>query len=442
MKNRVFWVCIILWVLITLARLINHQPWFDEAWAWILVKNFHFGSILSSLKYEGHFFVWYLLLLPFAKLNLWYPYSMLIMNWLCCFGAICLMWLYAPFNNWLKGFITFSFPFLAYYSIIARCYSVGILLLFVLCCLYKDKIKHPIIYSVIIFLCANTSLMALFGSLAFGILLIFDLFKNKQFKDLKICFGIAFLSVVAFILQTVNVETANIMPSMINGISFKALINPFFLPQIINIILLIIFIACFLYGFYKDKKVLFFITLNYVLLLVFFKFVYAGSFWHHYFFYIYLICASWLALSSENIENKSKQIITILLCIISFIFIFDLHYEARIFNSQSYTVAQYLKTKQNSRLILFNPIYIPIVPYLNKENIDIFNQYETEEYKEKPLDFSLLENIITENKTNYGCFYKELVQSLYKKNGKTIKFILDKNIADKYYIYRIEIIRY
>ena len=437
LKNKVFWICITFWSLITLTRLINHQPWADEALAWSLVKYFQFGSILDSLKYEGHFFVWYLILLPFAKFDLWYPYSMLIMNWLFCFGAICIMWIYAPFNNWLKAFITFSFPFLAYYSVVARCYSIGILLLFILCCLYKDKLKHPIIYSIIIFFCANTSIIALFGSFAFGILLLFDLFRNKQFKDLKICLSIVILEIIAFIVQTIKVQTTNIAESMAKGIHFSQILNLFPFPHIINAILLIGFICGFLYCLSKDKKTLFFISLTYCCMFYLFRFWYAGDFWHHYFFYIYLICACWMILYSENITENTKKMIIILLCSVSLIYIFGKNYEPRVYSSQSKVIAEYMKTKQDACLILKHPFFVASLPYLNEKDFDIVVKMKLKE----PYTIEEIKEYINLNKVNYIFFYKDLKENIEGQNYKNLKFILDKNIASVFYIYKIEIIK-
>lgn len=438
LKNKIFWICIIFWSLITLIRLINHQPWLDEANAWGIAKSFQPDKILDLLKYEGHFFVWYLLLLPFAKFDFWYPYSMLIMNWIFCFMSIFIMWIYAPFNNWLKAFITFSFPFLAYYSIVARCYSIGILLLFILCLLYKDRLKHPIIYSIIIFICANTSMIALFGAFAFGMILLFDLLKNKQYNNLASSLGIAGLSVITFIIQTIKVETTNIMPKMAEGIHLSQILNPFPFPQTLNIILLTVFIVGFLYCFFKDKKALFFISVTFLCMLYFFRFWYTGDFWHHYFFYIYLICACWIELSSENITDNIKKIITILLCAVSFIYIFGRNYEPRVYNSHSKVIAEYMKSKQNAHLILKHPFFLATFPYIkNSKDFDIsINQKINEPYTIKDI-----KEKIKSNKTNYVFFYKDLNTNVEQAKSNDIRFILDKNIANVFYIYKIEIIK-
>ena len=123
--SKGFWFCITFWIIFTLARVFTHQPWSDEANAWELARNFEFGSILESIKYQGHFFVWYFILLPFAKFDFAYPYSMLLINWAFCFAALVVLWRFAPFNSWIKGLMTFSFPFFTYYPVVARCYSIG-----------------------------------------------------------------------------------------------------------------------------------------------------------------------------------------------------------------------------------------------------------------------------------------------------------------------------
>lgn len=437
MKNKIFWICIILWIVITLIRLINHQPWFDEAWAWTITKSFKFGSILETLKYEGHFFVWYFVILPFSKFDLWYPYSMLIMNWLFCFAAMCIMWIYAPFNNWLKGFITFSFPFLALYPVVARCYSIGILLLFVLCWLYKDKLKHPVIYSILIFFCANTSLMALFGAFAFGMILLFDLFKNKQYKDLKYVSTVGLITVISIIIQVAKVSMDNIPAVKLTGANWAILFYPFvWMPFIANLILIFCSLIIFCYCLYKDKKIFYSLLFINISMLAVFQFVYTGDIWHYMFIYIYLICAGWIVIDGNKITKLNKQGITIVLSVISFCFIFYLNYEPRVFQSHSKEIANFVIEHKNSNIISFSDLFISVIPYLSKQNITI--QRYGKNYDKKIFDN--LYNVYNKNIENYGIFkdcqnYEDL-----KKGKLFFKFIKVKNYEDKDCIYKIELI--
>ena len=441
MKNKAFWICITIWIIITFCRMLLHQPWIDEANAWIIAKNIQFGSILHSLKYEGHFLGWFLVLMPFAKLNLWYPYSMLLINWIFCFGAIFILWKYAPFNNWLKVFISFSFPFLAVYPVVARCYAVGIFLIFILVAMFREKIKHPVIYAVLIFLCANTSLVAAVGVFALGLILIFDLYKQKNIKDLTICVSIFLLCLICLIVQVIGVDNSHLPQGEIPTLSLNWVTGAFVFGKIINSILLIIFIIGFGFLLFKDKKSFGFISITYILLFSFFQFIYAGNFWNHYFFYIYLICACWIYLQNQDISKKYINYLSVLLCIVSLLLVFEFRIDTSVFRSNSRIVAEHIKEHSNSKYIFLSKVFLAALPYLEKDNkkynISMYNS-ESENY-DITLDFDNIKNNLSENKENY--LYINTCSPIpnLSKNGKTMKFILDKNIKNIYCIYKVKI---
>ena len=437
LKNKVFWICISFWVLITLLRLINHQPWFDEAWAWILTKNLHFGSILDSLKYEGHFFVWYLMLLPFAKLDLYYPYSMFFLNWFSCFLAIVLLWQKAPFNNWLKAFITFSFPFITLYPIVARCYAIGILLLFVLSAFYKDKLKHPIIYSIIIFFCANTSIIALIGAFCFGVILLIELIQKKNMKDLKYVSIIGLITAISIIMQVAKVSMENVPAYKVVGANWMILFYPFvWMPFILNVILILISIILFSYCLFKDKKVFYSLLITNIFILAFFQFVYMGDSWHYLFIYIYLICACWIATDENKITELNKKIIAVMLTIISFCYIFYLRFEPRVFRSYSKDIANFVIEHKTSNIISFSDLFIFILPYIDKHHI-VMQRYG-KNYDVK--DFDTLYNLYNKNVENYGIFKGCQIYEDLKKDKLFFKFSKVKSYNERYCIYKIELI--
>ena len=441
MKNKAFWICVIFWIIITLIRLIHHQPWLDESNAWEIAHYMQWGSVLSSLKYEGHFLGWFLILMPFAKLNLGYPYSMLFINWFFCFGAIFTLWKYAPFNNWLKTFITFSFPFLAVYPIVARCYSVGIFLLFILIALFKDRTKRPILYSVLIFLCANTSLMAALGVFALGFILIFDLFKQKQVKDLIICLSIFLLCAICLIIQVIGVDTSHLPIGEIPVLSLDWLTNTFIFGKIINSILLIFFIFSFGFLLFRDKQSFWIISVTYILLFSFFQFIYVGNFWHYYFFYIYLICACWIYMQNRNISEKYKNYLSILLCIISLLFVIEYRIDISVYGSQSRVLAEHIKNHSNSKSIFLSKVFLATVPYLRKygEPYDIGMYYSENENYDVTLDFDEIKNVMSKNKENYLYINNCSPIPNLTKDGQLMQFILDKNIKNIYCIYRVKI---
>ena len=62
-------ISLILWCVVTLIRVVNHSPWHDETIAWLISQELNFIEIIKIMKIEGHTFLWYLVLMPFAKAN-------------------------------------------------------------------------------------------------------------------------------------------------------------------------------------------------------------------------------------------------------------------------------------------------------------------------------------------------------------------------------------
>lgn len=442
MKNIPFFVCIILWIFITLLRVFTHQPWYDEAHAWEIARSLEFRNFFESMKLEGHFPIWYLLLMPFAKFDFAYPYSMLMLNWIFCFAAIFLLWRFSPFNNWLKFLISFSFPFLACYPVVARCYSVGILPIFLLAMLYKNKLKYPIIYASLIFFAMNTSFVAILGTGVLGLYLIFDLYKEKDWKNFAICSGIALVTFIFLVVQVLNFQSNAVPIIKVLGLTLQTILSSFsYLNPILNAILLAVLAVGFLVCLFKEKRMFFFVIFVFTSLLATFKLVYAGDFWHYYFLYIYLIVACWIGFEQNNISEKMKKVLTILLSILSFLLIFDVRNEIKVFHSHSKDVANHMKSHKNDSLLLVNQVFSASIPYLRDGKTDYDIKYIQSQDRTHNIQFNLefIKNAMNLNKNNYlyvnSCSpIPELTNEKY-----VMKFNLDANIKNIYCIYKIEL---
>lgn len=438
MKNKTFIICLIFWILITLFRVIFHQPWHDEALAWLYAEKLSFLQLFQLSHTEGHFFVWFTMLMPFAKSSFLYPYSMLILNWVCCLVAIIVLWKKAPFNNFLKVAISFSFPFFAYYPVVARCYSVGIFLLFILTALFKEKIKYPIIYALLIILCANTSSMALLGAMFFAITLIIDLVKNKQNKDLISCSVLGLFCVGLICAQIFPVNMVNVPYEKTLGLELDFFNRVFVFSPVVNLILLVLYCVGFIYALFKDKLAMSLIVFSYFSLLYIFEFWYAGDFWHYYFFYVYLIISCWIALENNAIKDFNKKMISWLLITLSLLFVVENRYEPRVFNSKSKEVANYMQSLENSRLIFFSPIFMMSTPYLDKDS-DIY--YYTYNAGTNELSFANIKNSLAVGKENYGFFnHCEKISEFDNKNEKIV-FENYKNFDNRYCVYKVKLIK-
>ena len=165
----------IAYILLTLFYSISRTPFFDEAYAY-LISNLQIGDIFQLTRIEGHPILWFLLLKPFNNLN-FYPYSMYIINWIFAGLMIFLFWKKAPFNNYIKFLLTFSYPFFQYFGLVSRPYTLGVLVIFLLCTFFKDSVKKPVLYSILLVLCANISVITAFIAFGFGVLFLYEIFK-------------------------------------------------------------------------------------------------------------------------------------------------------------------------------------------------------------------------------------------------------------------------
>lgn len=68
-------VTIIVYAVITFCCVYFHEQWKDEAQSWLLAKNLNFVELINQMKYEGHPLLWYIIIMPFAKLRFSIFYS-------------------------------------------------------------------------------------------------------------------------------------------------------------------------------------------------------------------------------------------------------------------------------------------------------------------------------------------------------------------------------
>lgn len=113
----------VLFGLWTLNGVLHHEIWADEAQVWLLVKNLSVPELLKHLVNEGHPSFFYLLVMPFAKLN----FSILAMQLICWLGTVFgafMVLQFSPFNKFAKFSIITGAGFLYFFPVVARSYSI------------------------------------------------------------------------------------------------------------------------------------------------------------------------------------------------------------------------------------------------------------------------------------------------------------------------------
>ena len=311
-------------VLIIFAVIVINNPNFylfnsDELQAYSIAKQFGLIDIIRLMRGQGHPFIWYMVIKPIPFPENSFPLALKWLSFVFSFIALALLWFKSNFYNWEKILISSTFPMLMLYPILARPYSMSIMFLFILAILYKKRLEHPIWFASLIFITANTSLMATVGAITFGLVFLFDLIKTK---NKNIIYPILILTACALILI---IQWHNpIMPQFeTKGMDLTdfLFLKYSHAPEILKYISIITFpvflIVSTLY-LRNNPRNLFLFWTNTILLMIIFNFLYKGYDYHHYFFYIYWLISYWIQLSEVHKELPKTFVVSFALITILF----------------------------------------------------------------------------------------------------------------------------
>ncbi len=162
------WLVPSLYFLLLIVMAWRHEPWRDEAQAWIIVRDAgSLKAILSRMAYEGTPGLWHLLLYPLVRCGL--PiFSMQVLHALLAFAAIALLVRHAPFPWYLKILLPFGHHPFYQYGVIARSYVLVGLFLFMLAAMHRSRFQRAWVYGLLLAMLANTSMHGAVLSAAIG----------------------------------------------------------------------------------------------------------------------------------------------------------------------------------------------------------------------------------------------------------------------------------
>jgi hypothetical protein len=166
-----------IWVLAIGA---SHEPWFDEAQAWLIARDSGLYDLLAHrVRYEGTPGLWHVILWIVIRLGL--PYSKLyLLSASLGIGAAAIVLWRAPFPPWMRVGIIFSYFFAYQFSVLARSYSVDLVLVPLLALWYPRRTEQPLRYAVTIGLLANLNAHGFVAAAALGMELAWQLFKQRK----------------------------------------------------------------------------------------------------------------------------------------------------------------------------------------------------------------------------------------------------------------------
>ena len=485
-KNEKIFIFTILgiYIVVAIIKVLFHEPWRDEAQAWLLARDLNIIELINNMKYEGHPILWHMLLKILQLFRL--PYvSQMILHAILNITAVYLILTKIDCNKFWKFLFIFSDIVAFEYLVISRNYVLVLLLLVIIAIFYKDRFNKPVVYSCLLVLLANTTahILGLVGALAvlFAFESIVKYRKRETLDKRKLIIIITSVIVVLVSAMLVIVLSYNfkqesdaitisipkkfsqIMVLIIGciytyvyGFTLLTTLSPLLLSIIGGIILLSAIML-----FYKQSAIMFIYIIATGFLGIFMSMMNSIASRHMYIYVLIFAFCFWLR--PYYIIQKSKKIINcqrVSICVLYFCMILlvivnikssysDL---TKVF-SDSRNTANFIKENKYEDYIFvtyYSSLAAPILPYFEDKSLwSIEDQKEhtympwTKEFMTKEVyESSKIENIVDSNfnsKSNLLLIlnnnevisdeYKEKLELIYETNEEIFT-------NEKYSIYK------
>lgn len=364
----------------------HHEPWMDEAQAWLLAKDTTFKDLfIKYLRYEGSPGLWHLILMLPAKIGL--PYSSI--NVISAFFSAIGVWLfirYAPFPPFIKILFPFTYFIFFQYGVVARSYCLISPILFLIAITYHQKEQHPFRFVFLLGLLANISAhtFIIAGCIAFVHFLdvikkwkVLDkTSKTKQIVSFSILGTIALL--VIYIISTpqdqlfaghANFGFKNFCIVTQRMIAGSLVMNEFnSLTWLYGSATLAIIIVTV--NWLGKTRLLLLYILPLLLICILFAVKYR-SFWHQGVLFLLWIFVLWVSFEKykEHVNAKALKSVLgtlgVVLAVQAYWCIEAINYDLNHYYSGSYKLAKYLKAKgyDKEKIYVSGWRNISVLPY-------------------------------------------------------------------------------
>ncbi len=167
------------YVVLAGIMIVRHEPWFDEAQAWLLARDASAWSLFADLlRYEGSPGLWHVILLAPAKLGLPYVSLHVIAAVAGAFTTYLILWR-SPFPPLVQAVLPFTYFVFYQYVVVARSYALLAPLLFLVAIVWPQRTRQVYRFTLLLVLLANVSAH---GALIAGSLLAFHLFEVVRMR--------------------------------------------------------------------------------------------------------------------------------------------------------------------------------------------------------------------------------------------------------------------
>jgi hypothetical protein len=295
------------------VAIAHHEPWADEAQAWLLARDSNPISLMKDfLPYEGTPGLWHLLLMVPAKLL---PYQTLnVISGALAALATYLVLRHSPFPLIAKVLLPFTYFLFFQYGVVARSYALLAPLLFLVAVKYQERHQKPWLYAGLLLLLANVSAHGFLISGALMLLNVLHLVHEwpeldppLRKKNLKPIAGYGVLmALLALTLRPPPNRTGAInWPEAMGGpLAFWREAGHMLTDSMTNSLLILLPVMVISLWFFWRRRVLALYLLPTFWIIVFATYIYQAV-WHRGTLFIVWVFAIWVGLQQH--QKGSKQ---------------------------------------------------------------------------------------------------------------------------------------
>ncbi len=184
--------------------ILVHEPWFDEALAWLIARDSSLSEILfTAPHYEGHPSLWHLVLMPFAKLGAPYELSLGLVSLIFSGIAMALFIYKAPFKRIVRVLMSFSFFFFYQFGVVSRPYCMMMLAFVLMAITYGGRDEHPGRFVLSLWFLCMTGAYGLVVAGGICIVWLIDMLKYRAFGMKKLIWLFLLLIYALFIIYRI-----------------------------------------------------------------------------------------------------------------------------------------------------------------------------------------------------------------------------------------------
>ncbi len=177
------WVVYTCFLLFFITVSYFHEPWFDEAQAWMIARDASLNEILFVLPhYECHPPIWHLLLLIPAKLGVPFELGLKTVGFLISAASAGLLIFRTKLPRPVRLLLPFNYFFFYQYGVVTRPYGLMLLIFILLGQVFPERNMRPWRTVLLMTLLCMTSAygIVIAGGIAIG--MVWELWREKGTK--------------------------------------------------------------------------------------------------------------------------------------------------------------------------------------------------------------------------------------------------------------------